>query len=169
MKNEIMKPKNPFSEKVRKDILDLKSMYPLNQSALIPALFRVQEENGSLDSDSMLEVAKLLDIPPIEVMKTGTFYTMFQHKPVGKYLVQVCVNISCSMLGGRHLLSHLERKLGIKEGEITPDGLFSVMPVQCLGACHEAPVVQINNDYHLLVNEKKLDDLLGSLKTGAKR
>ena len=162
-----MKSKTPFSQKVRSDIAKLKTVYPLAQSALIPALHRVQEENGYLDADSMLEVAKLLDISPIEVMKTGTFYTLFHHKPVGRYLLQVCVNLSCSMLGGRHLLAHLEEKLGIKGGETTSDGLFSLIPVQCLGACQEAPVVQINNDFHALMSEKKLDDLLSSLRAGA--
>ncbi|MBF0501312.1 MAG: NADH-quinone oxidoreductase subunit NuoE [Candidatus Riflebacteria bacterium] len=164
-----MKSKTVFSEKLRADILQLKAMYPIAQSALIPALHRVQEEKGHLEPNSMLEVAQLLGIPPIEVMKTGTFYTMFHHKPVGKYRVQVCVNLTCSMLGGRHLLSHLEEKLGIKDGETTSDGLFTLIGVQCLGACHEAPVVQINNDYHSLVSEKKLDTLLSSLRSGAKR
>lgn len=163
-----MKTQAPFSETVRKDILELKARYPLAQSALIPALLRIQDETGHLNSAAMLEVATLLGIPPIEVMKTGTFYTMFHHKPVGKHLIQVCVNLSCSMIGGRHLLSYLEQKLGIKEGETTSDGMFSLIAVQCLAACHEAPVVQIDNDYHILMSEKKLDDLLSSFRGGKK-
>jgi len=164
-----MKKKLPFSENVRKDILAAKAMYPLAQSALIPALLRVQEENSRLDPDSMLAVATLLGIPAIEVMKTGTFYTMFQHKPVGKYLLQVCVNLTCSMLGGRHLLDRLEKTLGIKRGETTPDGLFSIVPVQCLAACQEAPVVQVNEVFHPLLTEKKLDELIASLRSEAKK
>lgn len=160
-----MKSPSIFSLELEKEILELKSKYPKSQSALIPALLRTQEKlGGSLTSEAMSEIAQLLNVPKIEVMKTATFYSMFNHKPIGKHLVQVCVNISCSMLGGRHLVEHLEEKLGIQRGETTSDGIFTLIPVQCLGACHEAPVVQIDSDFYPLVNEKKIDDIIASLR-----
>lgn len=156
--------KKLLSESFYKQIEKLRPRYPTNQALLIPALHLAQKENGWLSDEIMDEVAAAIDIPPPVVREVVTFYTMFNLKPVGKYHVQVCTNISCALMGAEELLSHCEKKLGIESGETTRDNRFTVTEVECLGACGTAPCVQINDDYYENQNEEKLDKVLAELK-----
>src|SRR5262249_5597723 len=138
----------------------LASKYPVKRSALIPMLLATQEELGYLTPDAIRIVSEYLKIPEIEVYEVITFYSMLRTKPVGRHHIQVCTNISCLLLGGEGILHHIAKKLGIQQGEVTPDGLFSLTEVECLGACCNAPAMQINYDYHEDLSESKVDRIL---------
>ncbi|MDI9818935.1 MULTISPECIES: NADH-quinone oxidoreductase subunit NuoE [unclassified Legionella] len=124
--------------------------YPADekQSAVMRALMVVQEEHGYLTSEQMDAVAEYLDMPAIAVYEVASFYTMYEHKPLGRHLVNVCTNISCKLCGSAEIVGHLEKKLGIKLGETTSDGRYTLRSVECLGACANAPMMQVNKDYH---------------------
>lgn len=152
-----------LSSQARSDIQALKETYETNQSALIPALHRAQADQGWLSPETQAEVAELLDLSLQTVAGVVSFYTMFHQKPVGKYLLQVCRNLSCSMLGGQTLRKKLEERLGIAEGETTPDGRFTLVEVECLGSCGTAPVVMVNDRYFEGVRPDDVDRLLAEL------
>ncbi|MCB0365095.1 MAG: NAD(P)H-dependent oxidoreductase subunit E [Bdellovibrionaceae bacterium] len=123
--------------------------YETKRSAIIPCLFRVQKENGGwVSSESVAYLAELMDVPEKWVQEVSTFYTMFNQKPVGKYHVQVCCNISCSMGGGRELAANLSKSLGVEEGAVSSDGRYTISRVECLGSCGTAPMMQVNDDYY---------------------
>lgn len=153
-----------LSDKARRDIQELRSKFETNQSALIPALHRAQADQGWLSAETQAEVAQLLELSLQSVAGVVSFYTMFHQKPVGKYLLQVCRNISCTMLGGQSLRRKLEERLGISEGETTPDGRFTLVEVECLGSCGTAPVVMVNDRYFEGVKPDDVEKLLAELK-----
>lgn len=135
------------------------------QSACMPALRIVQEQNGGwLTSDLMDAVAEYLDMPPIAVYEVATFYSMYEHKPVGRHKICVCTNISCLLRGSDEIVEHLNKKLGIKFGEITEDGKFSLKEVECQGACAGAPMVAIGRDYYENLTPEKIDSILEGLE-----
>jgi len=139
------------------------SHYPEGQqkSALILILHIAQEElGGSLNVDIMDYVAGLLSITPIEVYEVATFYSQFYIDPVGKYVIEVCQTGPCWLNGSEELLTHFEKRLGIKPGETTADGKFSLKTVECLAACGNAPVIQVGTEYHEKMTTHKADDLL---------
>jgi NADH-quinone oxidoreductase subunit E len=142
----------------------LTSKYPVKRSALIPILLATQEELGYLTPDSIRVVSEYLKIPEIEVYEVITFYSMLRTKPVGRHHIQVCTNISCMLLGGEGIFQYIAKSLGIEKGETTADGLFSLTEVECLGACCNAPAMQINYSYHEDLNESKVDQILDALK-----
>ena len=144
-------------------ILDLRGRYPQPRSALLPALDIAQREAGYLSPEVLREVAGLLGISPIEAASVASFYTMFNRRRVGRYLVQVCTNLSCSLMGAEHILESLRRKLGIDVGETTPDGQFSLMTVECLGSCGTAPMMQVNDEYFENLTEERLYQILANL------
>jgi NADH-quinone oxidoreductase subunit E len=140
------------------------SRYPVRRSALIPILLTTQEEIGHLTAESIEAISEYLKIPEIEVREVITFYSMLRTKPVGKNHIQVCTNISCMLLGGEGIFEHISERLGIKEGETTADGVFSLTEVECLGACCNAPAMQINYKYHEDLNFEKVDRILDVLQ-----
>lgn len=152
-----------LSEQIVKQLNEIVARYPNKRSALISALFLVQKEQGYIDVPAMRVLAELFDIPPIEVEETVSYYTMLYRKPVGKYVIQVCTNISCSLLGAEHLVRYLEQKLGIKIDETTADKKFTLSTVECLGACDKAPVMMINDEYYNNLTPEKIDSILMSL------
>ncbi|MGE5180384.1 MAG: NADH-quinone oxidoreductase subunit NuoE [Bacteroidota bacterium] len=152
-----------LSNDARRDIQALLEKYETNQSALIPALHRAQADQGWLSEETQAEVAGLLDLSLQTVAGVVSFYTMFYQKPVGKYVLQVCRNLSCTMLGGQSLRRKLEERLGIEEGETTPDGRFTLIEVECLGSCGTAPVVMVNDRYVEGVKPDDVDRLLAEL------
>lgn len=152
-----------LSEATRHKIEALMQRYPQACSALIPSLQLAQDEAGYLSPDAIVDVAGIFRLSPNEVYEVASFYTMLYKKPVGKYVIQVCTNISCLLCNCEELMTHLRRRLGIKPGETTPDGRFTLMEVECLASCGTAPVVQINEDYHENLTVEKLDCLLDSL------
>ncbi len=140
--------------------------YPLPKSALIPLLHLAQEQDGWVADDAMEHIAELVGVTPAEVMGTCTFYEMFKREPVGEYLVNVCTNISCMLLGGEELLHHLEERLGIRPGSTTSDGLFTLEDVECIAACTEAPCLTVNYRYFHKISHDEADSLLDDLKAG---
>ena len=153
-----------FSDKTKAEFDDLLKKYPDTQAALLPVLHLAQREFGYVSREVMDYVASLLKLPPSEVYGVATFYTMYNKKPVGRYFIQVCKNISCSMLGAEDIVKHLEKKLGIRTGETTKDNMFTLTTVECLGSCGTAPMMQINDDYYENLTAEKVDEILDSLK-----
>jgi len=152
-----------LSEDFYKEIKKIKPRYPTNQALLLPALHLAQKEYGWVSKEVMDEIASAIDIPPSVVREVITFYTMYNLKPVGKYHLQVCTNISCCLRGAEDLMHHCEKKLGIHAGETTRDGKFTINHVECLGACGTAPVIQINDDYHENLSPEKIDKIIAEL------
>jgi len=140
--------------------------YPADkkQSAVMSALRIAQDQNrGFLTEDLMDAVAEYLDMRPIAVYEVATFYSMYELEPVGKHKICVCTNISCMLCGSDTVLGHLSNKLGINLGETTEDGRFILKEVECLGACVNAPMMQIGDKYHENLTEEKIDQVLDSL------
>jgi NADH-quinone oxidoreductase subunit E len=152
-----------LSEDTRQNIEALIQRYPQARSALIPSLQLAQAEASYLSPEIIREVAKIFRLSPNEVYEVASFYTMLFKKPVGRYVVQVCTNISCLLCNCQEIMAHLQQRLGIKPGETTPDRKFTLMEVECLASCGTAPVVQINEDYHESLTVEKLDRILDSL------
>jgi NADH-quinone oxidoreductase subunit E len=153
-----------LSEQSKREIQQIRDEYPDAQSALLPALYLAQQDYcGWLPEQAFDEVAEVMGLPPTEVAAAATFYTMLNKKPVGRHLVQVCNNISCSLLGAEHLLSYISRKLGIEVGETTEDGRITLLEVECLGSCDTAPMMQVDDAYHENLTEEKVDQILASL------
>ncbi len=152
-----------LSEAAHLRIKTLIARYPHRRSALIPSLQLAQEEAGYLSPEVVREVAAVFELSPNEVYEVASFYTMLHKKPVGKYVIQVCTNISCLLCRAEDIMAHLVKRLGIKAGETTPDNMFTLMEVECLASCGTAPVVQINDDYHEDLTPEKLDRILDSL------
>ena len=140
--------------------------YPLPKSALIPLLHLAQEQDGHVSEAAMEHIAELLGITPAEVIGTCSFYEMFKREPVGKYLVNVCTNISCMLVGGEELLHHLEERLGIRHGSTTSDGLFTLEDVECVAACTEAPCLTVNYRYFHRITHDEADRLIDDLRAG---
>lgn len=141
------------------------ALYPDKRSAILPALWVAQREQGFVGSNAMEQIAAKIDVSPAYVAGVVSFYTMFQTKPVGKYLIQVCTTLACCLRGSDRLVDHISRKLGIEVGETTKDGRFTLVTVECLGSCGTAPMLQLNDDYHEnLWPLEKVDALLDSLK-----
>ncbi len=141
----------------------LAERYPTREALLLPALWRVQEEHGWISTEAMQYVAELIGVSPVRVYSVVTFYHMFHERPPGKYNIQVCHTLSCSLLGAERILAHLGRKLGIAADEVTPDGRFMIQRVECLGACEHAPVCQINDRFVFDLTPEKLDARLEEL------
>jgi len=161
-----MEDKNKITE-FSAETLDLVnsiiSRYPQGRqkSALLPVLHIAQAENsGWLSSEIMDYVASLLDIQPIEVYEVATFYSMFNLQPVGNCMIEVCQTGPCWLNGAEEILAHFEARLGIKPGETTADGRFSLKKVECLAACGNAPVIQVGTEYHENITIQKADELL---------
>ena len=153
-----------LSPGARQKIETLKPHYETNQSALLPALHVAQEDQGWLSEETQREVAAILGITPQSVRQVVTFYTMFYQKPVGRHRIQVCRNLSCSLLGGHRLQARIEERLGIREGETTQDGRFTLLAVECLGSCGTAPVIMVNDRYYENLGPAEVDRLLEELK-----
>jgi len=139
--------------------------YPYQKAAILPALTIAYKQLGYVDDKIYKEISKVINVPYVEIAEAATFYTMFPKKPRGKYLLQVCNNISCALLGSDAMIKYIEDKLGIKKGDTTEDGLFTLISVECLGSCCTAPMIQINDDYHENLNHMKLDKILDDLKS----
>ena len=142
----------------------LLARYPDKRSVTLPALHMAQEQEGYLSGETIVALARLLSIVPADLMDTVSFYTMFHTKPKGKYLLQVCQTLSCSLAGADELVDHLNEKYEIKAGETTTDGRFTLVKVECLGSCGTAPVLQINDDYYERLSLPKVDRILGKLR-----
>ncbi len=155
-----------ISDETKKRFDDLVRRYPERRSALIPILHEVQAEVGYLSPEAIEWVAGYLGLSPADVMSVASFYDMLYLEPVGKHMIYVCQNLSCSLLGAERLIRHLESKLGIRMGETTPDGLISLKRMECLASCGTAPAIQIDGIFYERMTPKKLDEVLEQLREG---
>lgn len=153
-----------FSDQTKKKIEEVLSRYPRKEAAILPLLHLTQREFGCISNEEEKIVAKILGIKPIKVREVVSFYTMLNPKPLGKYHIQVCSNLSCSLMGAEKLIDYFKEKLGIEPGETTPDKKFTLTTVECLGACEQAPSMMINLDYYGNLDKKKIDEILDKLK-----
>ena len=146
-----------------KRIKELISRYPNKQAAILPVIHLIQSEKGFISDEEEKLVAELLGIRPVKVREVVTFYSMLSQKPLGKYHIQVCSNLTCSIMGAEKLIDYLSEKLGIKPGETTDDGRFTLTTVECLGACEQAPNMMVNTDYYGHLDKEKIDKILKEL------
>jgi len=159
-----------FTESLKTEIKELTKKYPegKQKSALLPALHLVQEQgNNSLSVEQMDVVAELLSLEPIEVYEVASFYTMFNLKPVGKYVLEVCQTGPCMVQGSDDIIAYIKKKLDIREGETSADGLFTLKPVECLGACGYAPMMQMGKFYKEHLTPQKLDKIIEECRSAA--
>ncbi len=157
-----------LSDHVREEIDHWVAKFPAGRqrSAVIAALHAAQHENGGfLTPELMTAVAEYLHLPPIQVFEVASFYSMFETKPVGRHSISVCTNISCMLRGGDDILAHVEKRLGIKAGQSTPDGKFYLkVEEECLAACCGAPMLMIDHVYHENLTPKSVDEILEAVK-----
>jgi NADH-quinone oxidoreductase subunit E len=155
-----------FSDEFETRFTEMVPHYPTKRSALVPTLLYAQDEVGFLSDEIITELANRLDLTELEVRNVISYYSMLTTKPRGKFNVQVCTNISCLVRGGEQILDHCKKKLGVGNKGTTPDGLFSLEEVECIGACSWAPAAQVNYDYHENLTVEKVDKLLEDYKRG---
>ena len=153
-----------FLDEFEARFAEMLTHYPTKRSALVPTLLYAQDEVGSLSDEVIGELARRMDLTELEVRNVISYYSMLTTKPRGKYNVQVCTNIACMLRGGEEVLEHCEKKLGIGHKGTTPDGLFSLEEVECIGACSWAPAAQVNYDFHENLTNAKMDELLDEYK-----
>jgi NADH-quinone oxidoreductase subunit E len=151
-----------YSPELEQRFQKLVAQYPWKRSALIPLLLYAQDEVGYLSDEVISDIAKRVELTELEVRNVLSYYSLLRTKPAGRYVVQVCTNISCMLRGAEEVLEHCKQKLGVDQKEVTRDGTFSVEEVECLGACSWAPAVQVNYDFHLEVTPEKMDRILDS-------
>ena len=144
------------------------SRYPRPKSALIPLLHLAQEQDGHVTEEAMAHIADLVGVSAAEVLGTASFYEMFKFEPVGRYMINICTNISCQLMGGEELLAHAEHALGIRPGQTTADGLFTIEDVECIAACTEAPCLQVNYRYFHKITTTEFDQLVADLRDGGR-
>ncbi|GAB4371237.1 MAG: NADH-quinone oxidoreductase subunit NuoE [Deltaproteobacteria bacterium] len=149
-----------FSEQAMREFERLLSRYPNKEAVILPALHLWQREHGDVSEEGILVIADLLGLSAARIEGVATFYTMYNRKPVGKYHVQICRNLPCSLMGAEHLVEHLTKKLGVQPGGTTPDGRFTLTTVECLGSCGTAPVMQVNDDYYENLTGDAIDAIL---------
>ena len=169
MERTLHKQEINMTEALMNRINELISHYPEEnrKSALIPVLHEVQDAHQNwLSIELMDKVAEILHIKPVEVYEVATFYTMFNLKPIGKYMFEFCQTSPCCLNGVENLMDYTCNKLGVKVGETTPDGLFEVRGVECLGACGYAPMMQLGDFYKEHLTEQKIDQIIEDAKAG---
>jgi NADH-quinone oxidoreductase subunit E len=152
-----------FSPQVEAEIDAHIAKYPVPRSAILPLMFIVQRERGYLDPAGVLYLANRLAVRVTDIWEVATFYSMIHTSPLGKYHIQVCRTLSCTIMGAGKITEHCAKKLGIKVGETTADGRFTLSEVECLGSCGTAPMFQINFDYHEDLTPEKVDQILNAL------
>ncbi|MBV9302239.1 MAG: NAD(P)H-dependent oxidoreductase subunit E [Acidobacteriaceae bacterium] len=157
-----------FSPALEERFAKLLTSYPpgRQRSAVVPMLLYAQDEIGHVSQELVEEVACRCGVTPLQVDEVIGYYSMLHRKPLGKYHVQVCTNISCQVVGGEDLYGHAARTLGIGNKQVTPDGLISLEEVECMGACSWAPAIQINYDFHHFVTRERFDQLIQALRDG---
>lgn len=154
-----------LKEKRAADIEKVLAKYPpeRKRSAIMPLLYLAQEEYGYCSPEAMREVAEIIGCDPTEVMSIVSFYTMFYEQPVGRYVIDVCDDLPCALRGADKFITHCEKKLGIRAGQTTPDGKFTLHTVMCIAACDRAPVAQVNKAYCYNLTEEAFDEMVDRL------
>jgi NADH-quinone oxidoreductase E subunit len=153
-----------FNETVIKEIDEIRVKYPDRKSALLPSLYIAQREFGWLSHEAMTCVAQTLNLPEAFVRGTASFYSMFKHKPVGRNVIQLCTNVSCMILGAEKLVDFLENKYGVKPNGTSQDSRFSLVIMECIGACGTAPAMLVNTDFYDNLSEQRIEEILETYK-----
>jgi NADH-quinone oxidoreductase subunit E len=152
-----------FTAENKRHFDELVARYPSRRAAILPALWLAQRQEGHISAEAMEYIAGLLQVPPADVQAVVSFYTMYDRTPPGRYKLQVCHTLSCAIMGAYDLLRHLEHRLGIHHGQTTPDGMFTLQEVECLGSCGTAPMMQVNEKYYENLTLAAVDALLDRL------
>ncbi len=150
-----------FSEAAVREIQEIRAKYPTARAALLPAIYVAQREFGWLTPEAYEAVSDLLGVPKAIARGVGTFYAMYKQKPMGRHVVQLCTNVSCMILGAERLVDFLKSRFGLEPGGTTPDGRFSLVIMECIGACGTAPAMLVNDDFYENLTEKSIEDILG--------
>lgn len=153
-----------LKEAVLKEIDEIKVKYPDPKSALLPVLYIAQREFGWLSPEAMQCVAQTLSLPEAMVRGTASFYSMFKHRPLGRHLIQLCTNVSCMVLGAERLLDFLKTKYDVRPNDTTRDGRFSLVIMECIGACGTAPAMLVNTDFYDNLTEQRIEEILSKYK-----
>ena len=142
---------------------------PTKRSVVVPMLLYIQDEIGSLTDEAIDEIAQRVDITPLEVRNVISYYSMLRTRPIGKYNFQICTNVSCLLRGSDEIFDHCKQKLGIGHKQSTPDGLFHLEEVECIGACSWAPAMMLNYEFHENLTPEKIDELIGGIRKREKQ
>ena len=154
-----------YSPELEQHFERLATQYPVKRSALIPMLLYAQDEVGYISDDVIDDIAARLELTPLDIRNVISYYSLLRTKPLGRYHVQVCTNISCMLRGGEELVAHVEQRLGIRLGESTPDGrIFLKREEECLAACTGAPMMMVDHVYHENLTPESIDRILDELK-----
>ncbi len=149
-----------FSDKIIEAINQARRKYPDAQGAVLPSLHIIQKEYGRLGYEAMRFVAQQLRVSESDVFGAATFYSLYRWKSAGRHQIQICHNLSCSLLGAETMIAHLEKKLAVCEGEVTKDGRFSFIRMECIGRCDGAPAMLVDDDYHGDLTPERIDEVL---------
>ncbi|MBN1352160.1 NAD(P)H-dependent oxidoreductase subunit E [candidate division KSB1 bacterium] len=155
-----------FTQSEKKEIAALRSRYPDARSLILPLMWMIQKREGWISEDAVQLIADELEVPPIWVQEVRSWYSMFNEAPKGKYILEVCCNMTCSHLGGEEIVAHICKKLKIKVGETTADGMFTLQTAECLGSCGTGPMMQVGENYYELLDTEKVDRILEDLANG---
>jgi NADH-quinone oxidoreductase subunit E len=156
----------PLGKPTVEDIKDLAARYPSRQSAIIPALWAVQHEQGYVTREAMAEIARHLELPPSLIEATASFYSMFLTRPEGRHDVVICVNAPCMLRGADEMTAYLERALGVRDGQTTADGAITWhSTIECLGACGGAPMMQVDHQYEENLDPERIDAIIERLRS----
>lgn len=153
-----------FNETVLEEINEITAKYPDPKGALLPALYIAQREFGWMSNEAVISVARALNMPDALVRGTASFYSMFKHMPAGRHVIQMCTNISCMISGAEGLVDFLGKRYGLKPDATTPDGRFSLVIMECIGACGTAPAMLVNTDFHDNLTEQGIEEILRKYK-----
>lgn len=151
-----------LSDKAVAEIGKIKGKYQDPRSCLLPSLYVVQRENGWIAPEAMAEIGELLNVPKATIKGVATFYSMFIHKPMGRHLIQLCTNVACLIMGAERLVDLLKAKYGLEPNGTTADGRFSLVIMECIGACGTAPAMLVDTDFHDNLNEENIIKILES-------
>ncbi len=149
-----------FSQETLERIEEVVSRYPSREAAALPVLYLAQKEFGCINDEALAAVGRVLQISRAKAYGLATYYSMFSSEPLGRNVIYLCDNLACTLLGAESLLSHLESKLGVKMGGTTDDGRFTLRNAECLGACGQAPVMLVNDEFYDGLTESKIDEVL---------
>jgi len=153
-----------FSPQAEKEFEETLERYPNKEAVLLPVLHLAQREFGVLSDEVLEYVARLLVLPPSRVKSVASFYTLFNIKEVGRYVIRVCHTLPCALNGAEEVMEYIKKRLNIEVGETTPDKKFTLLECECLGSCNTAPVMQINDRHYENLSLEKIDQILGSLE-----
>ncbi len=153
-----------FSDQLEQRFATMVTHYPTKRSVLVPMLLYIQDEIGAITDEAIHEIAQRVELSELEVRNVISYYSMLRTHPIGKHNFQICTNVSCLLRGGEEIFDHCKKKLGIGHKESTPDGLFHLEEVECIGACSWAPAMMLNYEFIENLTPEKIDELIDGLK-----